>query len=509
MTQNKDNNEAASALIARQVADWTKERDRLQDLIDAASGGKSSEAASAPDLRAVLIEVQNALNIANEQPNGPISDTIWMPARPETLFDFIESAIEAASASQSSTAGAAKGGNTKPNCRMQGGICACRSGGSFGGCAIERGFTTPFPDASETLAHVARQRKESAPLVAEAIEHAARICESHCACDNGEDDREVNGVLRARAAQIRGLLDTKKSVSTPSAAVVEGVDTALPDLSAGNWGGVFHTAFRHAGDSRHAAVAHSAIESMSGTEWGNIVDYMLHGIRAKVATYGAQQRESGRRRQMERIRLIEGQRDIAQATCREFSKALDEAELARQPVSEGLTLAQLDGEFSEEIKRVSSLDYPADSMCRAFYDNLRKRVFDILSAVPPAKAEGLTSPAWLSEPAEPGTYWFAQGAEFPPVIVHLVSNFDGEIGVVSKYETGMGKAERFAPASSCQGLWSKIDAPRLPSSASAKQGLTAFSCAKAVPNSAFAACDKFCGNNETCILAQQAKGETK
>lgn len=25
----------------------------------------------------------------------------------------------------------------KPNCRMQGGICACRSGGSYGGCAIE------------------------------------------------------------------------------------------------------------------------------------------------------------------------------------------------------------------------------------------------------------------------------------------------------------------------------------------------------------------------------------
>lgn len=28
----------------------------------------------------------------------------------------------------------------KPACRMQGGICACHSGGSFGGCAIERGI---------------------------------------------------------------------------------------------------------------------------------------------------------------------------------------------------------------------------------------------------------------------------------------------------------------------------------------------------------------------------------
>ena len=29
----------------------------------------------------------------------------------------------------------------KPDCRMQGGICACRSGGSYGGCAIERQAT--------------------------------------------------------------------------------------------------------------------------------------------------------------------------------------------------------------------------------------------------------------------------------------------------------------------------------------------------------------------------------
>lgn len=30
-----------------------------------------------------------------------------------------------------------------PICRNQGGICACRSGGSFGGCALERAAPTP------------------------------------------------------------------------------------------------------------------------------------------------------------------------------------------------------------------------------------------------------------------------------------------------------------------------------------------------------------------------------
>lgn len=51
-----------------------------------------------------------------------------------------------------------------PSCRMQGGICACRSGGSFGGCAIERGIvhrgfverpTAPAQDLSAAI--LARQ----------------------------------------------------------------------------------------------------------------------------------------------------------------------------------------------------------------------------------------------------------------------------------------------------------------------------------------------------------------
>jgi hypothetical protein len=44
-------------------------------------------------LLAALIEAREALQMANETPNGPITGTIWMWHRPETLFDFIDAAI--------------------------------------------------------------------------------------------------------------------------------------------------------------------------------------------------------------------------------------------------------------------------------------------------------------------------------------------------------------------------------------------------------------------------------
>lgn len=48
------------------------------------------------DLLAAMIEARHALQFANDTPNGPISDTIWMMHRPETLFDFMDAAIEKA-----------------------------------------------------------------------------------------------------------------------------------------------------------------------------------------------------------------------------------------------------------------------------------------------------------------------------------------------------------------------------------------------------------------------------
>jgi hypothetical protein len=43
----------------------------------------------------VLREAREALQFANDTPNGAITDTIWMMHRPETLFDFMDAAISA------------------------------------------------------------------------------------------------------------------------------------------------------------------------------------------------------------------------------------------------------------------------------------------------------------------------------------------------------------------------------------------------------------------------------
>lgn len=42
----------------------------------------------------MLVEIKHALMFANESPNGPINDTIWMMHQPETLMDFIDRHLE-------------------------------------------------------------------------------------------------------------------------------------------------------------------------------------------------------------------------------------------------------------------------------------------------------------------------------------------------------------------------------------------------------------------------------
>lgn len=44
-------------------------------------------------IREALESVREALQMANDSPNGGISDTIWMPHTPQTLFDFIDEAL--------------------------------------------------------------------------------------------------------------------------------------------------------------------------------------------------------------------------------------------------------------------------------------------------------------------------------------------------------------------------------------------------------------------------------
>lgn len=44
-------------------------------------------------IREALSLVREALQLANDTPNGGITDTIWMPHAPQTLFDFIDEAL--------------------------------------------------------------------------------------------------------------------------------------------------------------------------------------------------------------------------------------------------------------------------------------------------------------------------------------------------------------------------------------------------------------------------------
>ena len=48
------------------------------------------------ELLAAAKEAREALQFANESPGGGINDTIWMMHRSETLFDFLDAAIEKA-----------------------------------------------------------------------------------------------------------------------------------------------------------------------------------------------------------------------------------------------------------------------------------------------------------------------------------------------------------------------------------------------------------------------------
>ncbi len=81
---------------------------------------------SAPDAQPVnvqlleaLKEAREALQFANDSPGGPITDTIWMVHEPETLFDFLDSAISAAEA-EAPQAKPAYGPNNPPRLRRPG-----------------------------------------------------------------------------------------------------------------------------------------------------------------------------------------------------------------------------------------------------------------------------------------------------------------------------------------------------------------------------------------------------
>lgn len=63
------------------------------DALTAKAATIAEQAAQLEALRAVIREARQALEAANVADNGPIRDTIWMPGRPETLFDFLDAAL--------------------------------------------------------------------------------------------------------------------------------------------------------------------------------------------------------------------------------------------------------------------------------------------------------------------------------------------------------------------------------------------------------------------------------
>jgi len=113
----------------------------------------------------------------------------------------------------------------KPACRMQGGVCACRSGGSYGGCAIERGIThqsispaiAPDDDERTTAAHWKAQydaaksspqaaAKGAAGLtdeLAALLKAAEETLEMHDAVTGGEDYGYISPRLRDAVAAMQ------------------------------------------------------------------------------------------------------------------------------------------------------------------------------------------------------------------------------------------------------------------------------------------------------------------
>jgi hypothetical protein len=91
----------------------------------------------------------------------------------------------------------------------------------------------------------------------------------------------ISKFARAVEANIRA--------ASTSANVAQGAEAVAPvNFSPENWTAVFHTAFRHAGDSRFASDAHNAIELMDNSEWSDIVEYVLIAIkRALTAAQSA------------------------------------------------------------------------------------------------------------------------------------------------------------------------------------------------------------------------------
>ena len=76
------------------LTDAAAEHDDLERRLREAEGRLHDVATHCANVEFALREVRESLQFANDSPGGPITDTIWMMHRPETLFDFIDSTLQ-------------------------------------------------------------------------------------------------------------------------------------------------------------------------------------------------------------------------------------------------------------------------------------------------------------------------------------------------------------------------------------------------------------------------------
>lgn len=99
--------EALLTKYISEIATLTKERNLFQDQcirlkrkLSALTKERDEFAAVCEKQMDDLSEAREALQFANDTPNGPICDTIWMMHRPETLFDFMDEALSTTNAAE-------------------------------------------------------------------------------------------------------------------------------------------------------------------------------------------------------------------------------------------------------------------------------------------------------------------------------------------------------------------------------------------------------------------------
>jgi hypothetical protein len=66
----------------------------LRERLSAAEKERGEAVAYALAMRKAMVEARESLQFANDSPGGGIDDTIWMMHGPQTLFDYMDAALD-------------------------------------------------------------------------------------------------------------------------------------------------------------------------------------------------------------------------------------------------------------------------------------------------------------------------------------------------------------------------------------------------------------------------------